>query len=263
MSGKYILALGLLLLASLLAACGTIEVGLADEVSVAVQGNATEGPADGGASGLESTPAPLATPTIAEATMTPTVEPTATPEPTELIQEETPAPTAVAQFAPAGWEQFYDDEYGIELWHPPGTVAIVGEPVRIESWNADFPDVIIEEQVFAVRVMQEEGGALGPPGPQAILSVKLVANVDGNSIGQIADTFSKRCPDGILTQPQPTTINVQLSGYRYSCEGIDGIIFNEFWSPHPEDPQLTFGAAWADMSAPLSDEILATVSLAR
>ena len=261
MTGRFFYGLGILLLASLLAACGTIEVSLADEVSVVELGDVTGESADGSTGSLESTPTPLASATNAEATKTPTFEPAATPEPTVVVQEETATSTTVAQTAPVGWLHFIDDEYGVELWHPPGTIVIVEEPATLESWNVEYPDGIFEEQVFVVRIMNEEGGALGPPGPQAILEVKLVANPDGQSIGQVAELFSKRCLDGPLTSPQPTTVNVQLSGYRYSCEGIDGMIISEFWSPHPRDTQLTFGAAWFERSAPLSDEILATVSL--
>jgi hypothetical protein len=266
MTGKFIYSLAILLLAGLLAACGTIEVSLADEVSVVELGDETGEPADEVTGGPESTAAPTATATIATATIaaateTRPAEPTVTLEPTAAAPTTTVIPTAVAQAAPAGWEQFYNDEYGIGLWHPPGTVAIIGEPASPTFSSVEYPDVIVEEQVFVVRVMNEEGGAFGPPGPQAILNIKLVANPDGKPIGQVAEIFSNRCLDGPLSPPQPTTINVQLSGYRYSCVGIDAMILNEFWSPHPEDPQLTFGAAWWDMSAPLSDEILATVSL--
>jgi hypothetical protein len=263
MISKLINGLVMMLLATLLAACGTIEVSLADEISVVELGDVSGEPTDEATGGPESTAAPPATATIAIATQTRPAEPTATPEPTEVVPEETVAPTAVPQTAPAGWLQFYDDEYGLELWHPPGTIVIVEEPASPVFWSVEFPDEIVEEQVFVVRVVQEEGGALGPPGPHAILNVKLVANPDGKNIGQVAELFSRRCSSGPPSSIQPTTINVQLSGYRYSCVGIDEMILNEFWSPHTEDPQLSFGAAWWDMSAPLSDEILATVSLER
>ncbi len=108
--------------------------------------------------------------------------------------------------------------------------------------------------------MQEEGGPFGPSGPQLILEVKLVANPEQASVAVMAERFGQRCPGPRPEALQPTTVSVGLSGFRYDCEGIDGIIFNEFWGPHPSDPQLLIGAAWADMYAPLADDILATVT---
>jgi len=251
MTGKIVIVLGTILLVWGLAACGTIEVSLADD-----EGQESSLVDEvGGDNESAPTPSPAAT-----ATKSPTLEPTMTAPPPAATLAATVAPTAAAQNAPADWQRFYDAEYGIELWHPPGTTVVIGEPARPEFSNVEFPEGIVEEQLFVVRVMQDEGGSFGPPGPMAILEVKLVANQEAKNVALLADLYSKRCPGPLRNLPQPTTVNVQLSGYRYGCEGIDGIIFNEFWSPHPTDPQLLFGAAWADMSAPLSDEILATVA---
>ena len=251
MIGRIVIFLGLLLLASGLAACGTIEIGLANDDDP--EGNLIA--ETGSAEDVATSTAPVST-----ATESPAIEPSATPLTPAATPTATVTATTTTQDAPAGWTRFYADEYGIELWHPPGTTAIIDEPSRPEFSSVDFPEGIVEEQVFVVRVMQEEGGPFGPPGPQAILQVKLVTNDQGKSVAQMAELYSKRCPGPLSGALQPTTVNVQLSGYRYGCEGIDGIIFNEFWAPHPSDPQLLFGAAWADMSAPLSDEILATVA---
>ena len=246
MIGKSVVVLGTLLLAALLSACGTIEVDLANEAGLTIADVTTTIPVveTNRADSQDATPQ-------STTTIVPTAEPTATRLAEEVELEETAVPAVAVGAVTAGWQRFYDAEFGIELWTPPGTVAEVGEPARPEFWSAEFPDGIIEEQVFVVRVIQEAGGPFGPPGPQAILELKLVANAEGRSIGVAADLFSKRCPGPLLTPPQPTTVNVQLSGYRFACEGIDGIVFNELWSPYPGAPELMVGAAWTDMCSPL------------
>jgi hypothetical protein len=256
MTGKMIIVLGLALLAGALAACGTIEVSLTDEDG---RESSLVDQTDDGVNEVvadqESVAQPQPTMTATEATP---IVPTATVEVPSASPEETISAPAGAQVAPADWQRFYDAEFGIELWHPPGTIAEIGEPARPEFSSIEYPEGIVEDQLFVVRVIHKEGGALGPPGPQVILEIKLVANPEGKNVGVVADIFSKRCPGELLSLPQPTTINVHLSGFRYDCEGM--MVFTEFWSPYPADPQIVFGAAWSDMSAPLSDEILATVA---
>jgi hypothetical protein len=228
-----------LLLAILLTACGTVEVGLLDD-----SGETRE---------VTSTTSPAVEPAITEqSSVTPTTAPPAeTPEAPA-------ASTESVQAAPAGWQQFQDEEHGIELWHPPGTTVVIGQPARPVFSNSDYPEGIVEEQVFVARVMQQEGESTAP---RSILEVKLVAKPEERPAVEMADLYSKRCPGPLQGPIEPTTINVQLSGYRYACEGMDGIIFNEFWSPVPGNSDLLFGAAWADMFSPLADEILATVAL--
>jgi len=252
MIGKLPVVLGLLLLVWGLSACGTIQVDVAEE------GQQSDAPVDEVAATADSADGALPTETaVAE----PEAESLATPSPPAATPEASVMPDAAVQDAPAEWQRFHDDEYNLTLWHPPGTTAVLGEPARPVFSSVEYPDGIVEDQVFVVRVINEEGGPFGPSGPQAILELKLVANPDQTPVAAMADLFSKRCPGPASDSLQPTTINVQLSGFRYSCEGIDGIIFNEFWAPYPGDPQLLFGAAWSDMSSPLADEILATVSL--
>jgi hypothetical protein len=258
MTGKMIFVLGIVLLALVLAACGTIEVSVADD-----DGRESSIIEEESGQAIVTSPQPTATAseTTASKTTVPettTAEATATAEVPSPTPEEMETSTAGAQSAPAGWQRFYDAEYGIELWHPPGTIAEIGEPARPEFSSVEHPEGIVEEQLFVVRVIHEEGGALGPPGPQAILEVKLVANTEGKRVGEVAELYSRRCPGELHSLPQATTINVHLSGYRYDCEGM--MVFTEFWSPYPADPQIVFGAAWSDMSAPFSDEILATVA---
>jgi hypothetical protein len=252
MIGKLLVVLGLLLLVWGLPACGTIQVDVADE------GQQSDASVDEVKGTVVS--ADEVTPTEA-AVEEPEAESQATPSPAAIIPEASDMPDAAVQDAPAEWQRFYDDEYSLTFWHPPGTTAVIGEPARPVFSSVEYPDGIVEDQVFVVRVINEEGGPFGRPGPQAILEVKLVANPDETPVAAMADLFSKRCPGPASDSLQPTTVNVQLSGFHYNCEGIDGIIFNEFWAPHPGDPQLLFGAAWSEMSSPLADEILATVSL--
>lgn len=252
MIGRMIIFLGLLLLAVGLAACGTIEVGLADD----------DGMEESAVSQDRSTDA-IATSTSPPATPTRRAPDEATSTPTPITADAT-ATVALVETDPstaADWQQFYNDDYGIELWHPPGTTVVIGEPARPVFSSAEYAEGIVEEQVFVARVMQEEGAAFGPPGPQAILEIKLVTNPQSRRLAEMAELYSKRCPGPLQGPIQPTTINVQLSGYRYGCEGMDGIIFNEFWAPHPADAQLLFGAVWTDMASPLADEILATVAI--
>lgn len=252
MIGRTALLLAALLLVWALSACGTIEVGLADDDG---EESIVTTDLDGSGAGAGA-PTPTAT-----ATEIPALEPTATATPAAEIPAATATPTTAVQDGPVGWQRFYDAENGVELWHPAGTTAAIGEPSTPVFSSVEFPDGIAEEQVLVVRVIQEEGGPFGPPGPLALLEFKIVANPEGNNVAVMAEQFSKRCPGPASDRLQPTTVNVQLSGFRYSCEGIDGIIFNELWVPHPTDPQLLIGAVWPDMSAPLSDEILATVSI--
>lgn len=251
MIGRTFLLLSMILVAIGLVACGTIEVGLADEDSQ--ESSVVE------ESGGDEAAAATLSPTVT-ATESAPVESTSAPTPPTATAEVETAVTPTAESAPAGWERFHADEYGIELWHPQGTTVVIGEPARPEFSSVDYPEGIVEEQLFVATVMQGESGSFGPPGPMAILEVKLVANPESKSAGEMADLFSKRCPGPVQDPLQPTTVAVQLSGYRYGCEGIDGVIFNEFWSTRPGDPQQLFGAVWANMSAPLADEILATVT---
>jgi hypothetical protein len=253
MIGRITLVLGFLLLAWTLSSCGTIEVDLADERDA----NATQLAGDGGPA--EQAVQPPATSQVAE---TPQVTLAATLPALEETPESVVTPAAASQDGPAGWLRFYDGDYGIELWHPEGTTVELGQPSRPVFSSVEFPDGIVEEQLFVVRVMQDEGGAFGPGSPQAILEIKLVANSEEKRAAEMAELFSKRCPGPASDSLQPSTINVQLSGFRYSCEGMDGIIFNDFWAPLPADPGLLFGATWADMSSPLADDILATVAFA-
>jgi hypothetical protein len=245
------IVLGALLLMLAISACGTIEVGLADE---SIEDSVLTSNDQDDTFNTEE-PRPTAT-----ATDSPLVEPLTSPTPPVGSTGAPPTATTTAQGAPVGWQRFSDLEYGLELWHPPGTTAVIGEPSRPTFSSPEFPDGIVEEQEFVVRIVQEEGGPFGPPGPLAILEVKVVANPLERTVAEMADLFSKRCPGSVADPIKPTTINPQLSGYRYGCEGMDGIIFNELWAPHPNGPGLLIGAAWADMSAPLSDEILATLS---
>lgn len=253
MIGKVVITLGALLLVWGLSACGTIEVDMADEGEI--DGALIEGVESTITSTVESSPTEAAT-------GTPEVEPLETPSPLAETPEASVTTTSPAvQDAPADWQRFHDDSYGITLWHPAGTNAVIGEPSRPVFSSIEFPEGIVEEQVFVVRVIQEEGGPFGPSGPQVILEVKLVANPNETSVAVMAERYGQRCPGPAPDSLQPTTVSVGLSGFRYSCEGIDGIIFNEFWAPHPSDPQLLVGAVWADMSSPLADQILATVAI--
>jgi hypothetical protein len=251
MIGKVVIVLGALLLVWGVSACGTIEV------DVANSGQGDDAPV----AGLEATIAGTVavTPTTT-ATETLPVESPATPSPSAEAPIASATPGPVVQDAQADWQRFYDEEHGIALWYPPGATAVIGEPSRPVFSSVEFPDGIVEEQVFVVRVMQEEGGPFGPSGPQLILEVKLVANPDETNAAIMAERYSQRCPGPISDSLQPMTVSVGLSGFRTSCEGIDGIIFNEFWAPDPDDPQLLLGATWADMSSPLADEVLATIT---
>ncbi len=244
MIGKIMILLGALALVWGLSACGTIQVDVAEEDQES-----------------EALVAEVESPTagLAEATPTQTATEQAEVE-TSATPEASITPGAAVQVAPSEWQRFYDESYGVELWHPPGTTAMIDQPARPVFSSVEYPDGIAEEQVFVVRVMNEEGGPFGPGGPQVILELKLVANPQETAAALMAELFSKRCPGPAPDSLQPTTVNVQLSGFRYGCEGIDGIIFNEFWAPHPSDPQLLFGAVWAEMSSPLADQILATVT---
>lgn len=251
MIGRIVIVLSAMLLVWGLSACGTIEVGLEDEGEEALaQVGSDEGTT---VSTAEASP-------TATATERPEVAPSATASPAAETPEASATPSAVVQVAPADWQRFYDETYGLTLWHPPGTTAVIGEPAQPVFSSLEFPEGIVEEQVFVVRVIQEEGGPFGPGGPQVILEVKLVANPEQASVAVMAERFGQRCPGSPPDSLQPTTVTVGLSGFRYGCEGIDGIIFNEFWGPHPTDPLLLVGAVWADMSAPLADNILATVT---
>ena len=163
MTGKMIIVLGLALLAGALAACGTIEVSLADEDG---RESSLVDQTDDGVNEVvadqESVVQPQPTMTATEATP---IVPTATVEVPSASPEETISAPAGAQVAPADWQRFYDAEFGIELWHPPGTIAEIGEPARPEFASIEYPEGIVEDQLFVVRVIHKEGGALGPPGP--------------------------------------------------------------------------------------------------
>ena len=116
MIGKITTTLGLLFLAWVVAACGTIEVTMADndagDVEELADANGRE--ADVG----EPTPTTLAVETPQGAL-------TATPFPLEQTPETGLTPSPAAQDGPADWQRFYDGDNGIELWYPPGTTAVL------------------------------------------------------------------------------------------------------------------------------------------
>ncbi len=248
---KISLALLLLLAAGLLSACGTVDISLEDQ--------SDEGPtpvvpdSDDGAMTSEPQPSETVKPTLLPATPedVATVEPVITSEPpTTGPQDETSGP--------ADWLQYRNDEFGVELWHPPGTYIEEREPSSPEAWNEKLPDGLVEEQLYSAVVFQDLEGEGNPASRQAILEIKLVANRDGVPLSAMAELFSFRCPGPLAEPLGSTTMSIQLMGYRYTCEGM--MPFVEFWAPYADQNDTLFGAAWAAMFSPLSEDILATVT---
>jgi hypothetical protein len=207
--------------------------------------------------GEEMTPEPKPSETV-KPTMPPaTPEDVTTAEPVMTSEPPTTEPKDEAS-GPTDWQQYRNDEFGFELWHPPGTYIEEQEPSSPEAWNEALPDGLVEEQFYSAVVFQELDGPDTPASRQAILEIKLVANPDDRTLGVMAELFSYRCP-GPLTEPLgATTMSIHLMGYRYTCEGM--LPFTEFWAPYADQSDTLFGAAWATMFSPLSEDILATVT---
>lgn len=231
-----------------LSACGTLEVGV--EETSADNGTAT--------AEVESP-----TPTITTSDETPSTFVTVGPddnssaEPTPAATESIAEPQQDSGTNPPGWQIYRNDEFGIELLHPPGTYIEEMEPSSPEFWSVDIPEGITEEQLFSAVVFQEGGGESDSPSRQAILEIKLVANPEATSVIEMADLFSRRCPGALLESLEATTISVHLMGYRYTCEGM--MTFTELWAQYGDRSDVIFGAAWAEMFSPLSENILSTV----
>lgn len=260
---------GLLMLGAFVASgCGTLEIEF--EPAAATQEPAAT------ATGLPSadptlapTPGPLGLThamtapvrTESDGPQEPVVVVAANDAPAEAA--ETAGPSAGAAAAPPDWQVYRSQDYGFGLRHPPGTFVRLLEPASPTACSAELPACIVEEQVFSAVVMQQAGdqtGLSGAGGPLAILELKLVTNPDGKTAGAMADLFSQRCVGALLAPVEPTTFSVQLRGYRYTCEGMAA--FTEFWAPLGERADLLFGAAWAAAAAPLSEEILSTLTFA-
>ncbi len=101
---KIVIVIGALLLAWGLAACGTIEIDVANENQEA--DDVADSVDSGTANPENASPATTATRTAE-------VEARATPSRSAEAQEADPTPRADVRVAPADWQRFYDDG----LWH--------------------------------------------------------------------------------------------------------------------------------------------------
>jgi hypothetical protein len=252
MMNKYLCALGVISSAILLSACGTIEVGLEEQVAAtATQIQTVDGES-------QDTPGSTLTAAVPSPTVTETPETSTTIEPLPTGEAGTAESQGESGTNPPGWLYYQNDEFGIEFWHPPGTFIEEREPYSPEFWSVEFPEGIIEQVLFSASVLQDAGGGDESPTQQSILEIKAVANPETLSVSEIADLFSRRCPGQLLKPLEPTTISIHLMGYHYTCEGM--LPFTEFWAPYDGQTGMLLGAAWAEMFSPLSEDILATIT---
>jgi hypothetical protein len=154
---------------------------------------------------------------------------------------------------PSDWRLFKNSEFGISLWHPPGTSIRLIDASTPTYCGPGGLECIAEEQLFSAVVIQEAGDQ------QSVVEFKVVNNPEEKSTAEMAEMFSQRCPGSLTSPLEATTLSVELAGYRYSCEGM--MTFVEFWAPFGDRSDRLLGAAWAESAAPLSEEILMTLSI--
>ncbi|NQT00258.1 MAG: hypothetical protein HQ595_04155 [Candidatus Omnitrophica bacterium] len=166
--------------------------------------------------------------------------------PTEMPPSPTPDPAV-------DWQIYTNEEHGLSVNHPAGTVVEELAPGSVTFCSTSLPDCIVQERVFLANVRRTKNR------DAHVLSLKLVRKPSGMSLYAAVEYFSQECLGAMISPLEQVKLSNKLTGYKYSCQGMGPITY--LWAAVEDRPDILFVASWFGEDTSLAEQVVSTVQL--